>query len=679
MESVMRFWGCAMRDRSNETSLALDGTVKREQCSEPTQLRNLNRTNRLMRGGRSVALILALVGAGITGIARGQVVTEFPVLTASSQPPAITAGPDGNLWFTEGVGNNIGRITTAGVVTEFPVLTASSGLFGIAAGPDGNVWFTEYTANNIGRITPAGVVTEFPVLTASSKPTYIAAGPDGSLWFTEYLGNKIGRITPAGVVTEFPVLTASSALYGIAAGPDGNRWFTEGVGNNIGRITTAGVVTEFPVLTASSGLYGIVAGPDGSLWFTEYIGNNIGRITTAGVVSEFPVPTASSQLTDIAAGPDGNLWFTEYLGNKIGRITTAGIVTEFPVLTVSSGLYGIAAGPDGNVWFTEYTANNIGRITTRPLTPQPVTADAHAQTGSNSNLNGVLEPGETVQVAPSWKNTLTAAQGFTGTATNLTGPAGPTYTINTASANYGSVAGGATQDCNTATGDCYLMTVSGARPVADWDVTFTETLSLSPIVPGSIVATRTIHVGESFSDVPTSNPDYAFIENLLHNGITGGCAGGGYCPSSSVTRAQMAVFLMKSKLGKGEMPPPATGTVFSDVPASNPFAPWIEQLAGFGITGGCGDGKYCPNDPVTRAQMAVFLLKTQHGSLYTPPACTGVFSDVPCPSQFANWIVQLFHENVTSGCGSGMYCPNNPVNRGQMAVFLVKAFGLQLN
>ena len=164
MEFVMRFWGCAMRGRSNETSVALDGTVKCEHCAELTPLRNLNRNNRLLRRGRSVALILALVGACLTGIARGQVVTEFSIPTVSSQPPAITAGPDGSLWFTEGVGNNIGRITTAGVVTEFPVLTASSGLFGIAAGPDGNVWFTEYTANNIGRVTPAGVVTEFPVL-----------------------------------------------------------------------------------------------------------------------------------------------------------------------------------------------------------------------------------------------------------------------------------------------------------------------------------------------------------------------------------------------------------------------------------------------------------------------------------------------------------------------------------
>ena len=67
------------------------------------------------------------------------------------------------------------------------------------------------------------------------------------------------------------------------------------------------------------------------------------------------------------------------------------------------------------------------------------------------------------------------------------------------------------------------------------------------------------------------------------------------------------------------MPPPATGAVFTDVPASNPFAPWIENLAALGVTGGCGAGQYCPNNPVTRGQMAVFLSKAL-GLFWANPA-----------------------------------------------------------
>jgi hypothetical protein len=74
--------------------------------------------------------------------------------------------------------------------------------------------------------------------------------------------------------------------------------------------------------------------------------------------------------------------------------------------------------------------------------------------------------------------------------------------------------------------------------------------------------------------------------------------------------------------------------------------------------------------------MAVFLLKAEHGSSYTPPDCAGTFGDVPCPSVFANWIEQLASEAITGGCGSGNYCPLNNNTRGQMAVFISKTFKL---
>src|SRR5215831_10953408 len=107
-----------------------------------------------------------------------------------------------------------------------------------------------------------------------------------------------------------------------------------------------------------------------------------------------------------------------------------------------------------------------------PLQPVFAAIDSHQMTGSMSNVNGFLEPGETVQVSPFWTNVSGSALAFTGTASNLTGPAGPTYTIEDASADYGILAGGSTTDCNGATGDCYLMTVSGARPAVHWDATF---------------------------------------------------------------------------------------------------------------------------------------------------------------------------------------------------------------
>jgi hypothetical protein len=185
-----------------------------------------------------------------------------------------------------------------------------------------------------------------------------------------------------------------------------------------------------------------------------------------------------------------------------------------------------------------------------------------------------------------------------------------------------------------------------------------------------------------FSDVPAAHPFHAFVETLIANGIAAGCGGESYCVDAPVTRAQMAVFLLKGKHGLCYQPPTATGTVFGDVHPGDFAADWIEALAAEGITGGCGGGNYCPQNPVRRDQMAAFLLKAEHGSDYTPPACIPIpivgFDDVPCPSLFADWIQQLAAENITGGCSVSppLYCPLNDNTRGQMAVFISKTFQL---
>ena len=139
----------------------------------------------------------------------------------------------------------------------------------------------------------------------------------------------------------------------------------------------------------------------------------------------------------------------------------------------------------------------------------------------------------------------------------------------------------------------------------------------------------------------------------------------------------MAVFLLKSKYGAAHVPPPCTG-IFTDVACPGTFTDWIEELSALGVTGGCGGSDYCPTNPVTRAQMSAFLLKTDFGSAYAPPACTGtVFADVPCQGGlFDAWIEDLASRGITGGCGGGNYCPADPNTRGQMAVFLVKTFSL---
>src|SRR4029079_15919155 len=221
--------------------------------------------------------------------------------------------------------------------------------------------------------------------------------------------------------------------------------------------------------------------------------------------------------------------------------------------------------------------------------------------GVNTAGNLVWEPGETVDVRPTWRNYSGATRTIPAPLTALTRQACPTYTIIDATADYGSLSYGGSGSCL----NCYTVMVSNpaTRPATHWDATADET-----IVPDSQGQQKRwlLHIGNSFADVPSTSGFYRFIETLLHNGVTGGFNATNYCPSFTTTRDQMSVFVLVAKEGAGYQPRACTTPVFNDVPASNGFCRFIEELARRGVVTGCGGGNYCPTDPLTRAQMAIF-------------------------------------------------------------------------
>ncbi len=159
----------------------------------------------------------------------------------------------------------------------------------------------------------------------------------------------------------------------------------------------------------------------------------------------------------------------------------------------------------------------------------------------------------------------------------------------------------------------------------------------------------------NFLDVDGSHIFRSFVNTLVSNGITAGIGGGNFGVDMTTRRDQMAVFLLASKHGLCFTPPPCSG-VFGDVTCPSTFANWVEALVTAGVTSGCGGGNFCPQNAVTREQMAVFLLRMLEGSSYVPPACTTpTFGDVPCSSPFARWIEELVKRGITSGCGGGNY------------------------
>jgi len=197
-------------------------------------------------------------------------------------------------------------------------------------------------------------------------------------------------------------------------------------------------------------------------------------------------------------------------------------------------------------------------------------------------------------------------------------------------------------------------------------------------VAGNSIPVSLDETKQVFADVPLGTYYFDAVNLLYARGITDGCSTTDYCPTDDITRAEMAVFIVRSVLGFGTFTYSPT-PYFSDVPA-NAFAfEYIQKLYELGITTGCGVGLFCPNDNVTRAQMAVFIIRARYGAttVVDYPA-TPYFTDVPLGSFAFDDIQRMKEDNITSGCETTEYCPDNPVTRGDMAIFVMRGAFNQL-
>jgi hypothetical protein len=164
-----------------------------------------------------------------------------------------------------------------------------------------------------------------------------------------------------------------------------------------------------------------------------------------------------------------------------------------------------------------------------------------------------------------------------------------------------------------------------------------------------------------FSDLVGSK-FYHDILWLAEEGITTGCGNDRFCPNGTVTRGQMATFLVRA------FDLPATGHDYFGDDDSNKHESNINRLRAAGITSGCDDGRFCPDGLVTRAQMATFISK----ALELGWADEDHFWDDDDNRHEAN-INRFAEAGITSGCGGSKYCPDGLVTRGQMAAFLHRA------
>ena len=437
-------------------------------------------------------------------------------------------------------------------------------------------------------------------------------------------GNVIAFNRGAGVVVEY-------STFGIDRNPiRGNSIYSNGTANGAGGLSTLGIDL------GNAGFFGLTLNDAGDGDVGPNTNQNFPLITSA--VSSGGDTTIVGSLNSTASTTFTIDFYsnTSCLGRPQGFIQGRTYLGSTEVTTNGSGNAAIDVVLDG-------VTLEVGDV---------VTATATDPNGNTSEFSQRIVVSSTPGSGPA-----------TGAGISLSGfnfLAGATVTVGGVPATNVNVVG-----FNQIT-----ATTPSLPPGSLNNITVTNTDATTGTLPNGWIA--------DFLDVPGGHIFYSYVTTLVRNAVTVGVGGGNYGAAQDTKRQQMAVFLLKAKFGICYTPPPCTVPAFPDVPCSSNFAPWINALVAQGITGGCAGGNFCPTSPVNRQQMAVFLLKAFEGSSYTPPACTvATFTDVPCSHQFATWIYELVARNITAGCGGGNYCPGTSANRGQIATFIVKTFNLQ--
>jgi streptogramin lyase len=306
----------------------------------------------------------------------GGTLTEFALPESLQRPVFITAGADGNLWFT--ATGKIGRITPRGTITEFP-LGVDGDPAGLAAGPDKSLFVI--VGNEILRVNMTGRVTRVPLPASIDHPiTSIVTAPDGTIWFAESSknpyattspleGTVIGRISPQGTVATYPVEPSipGITISVVAARPDGGVWIA--TDEALGSMSLDGKITRYNVSSVMQVKASYATDPDGNLWIVGgfYPGGGdagiVTRVAPNGSTQFWSfsqvLPEGDSNSVIASMGREGYVWAPGKA--TLLRITLQGGITALEIpddFTIGS----MFVDKSNDLWFTEIDANKIGRI-----------------------------------------------------------------------------------------------------------------------------------------------------------------------------------------------------------------------------------------------------------------------------------------------------------------------------
>lgn len=295
--------------------------------------------------------------------------------TGTAGDAAISALPDGRVWYADKSGTRLVRI--APDLSRTPIVpgdAATGRLSGIAIGPDGQVWYTKDTANRIGHVPPeGGEGVEFETPEKHSFPTELIADRSGRLWFLASVQHYVGEVGAGGTVVVHRGPAAQGRDFtpvGVAVGADGNLWITDTGHNAVYRFDVrTKAFKRFDIPTPQAQPQAVAAAADGNVWFTMFAARRVGRITPQGAITEFSLgDLGGGAPKGIVGTADGTVWITTSGRNAV-RILPDGTVQPF---ACGSGLGRAILGPNGAPWFLDNDRGWVVEDANVPQAPRPV-------------------------------------------------------------------------------------------------------------------------------------------------------------------------------------------------------------------------------------------------------------------------------------------------------------------
>lgn len=407
---------------------------------------------------------------------------------------------------------------------------------------------------------------------------------------------------------------------------------------------------------------------------------------------------AANANVSVGASANASFQFAGFSGALSGAVTPQSILMQGPRTVTASFSGSTACEYKLNRLSGGYDADgDLGRFTISTtstcawnVTPNATWITLVSPTTGFGNGNVVFRlapnplPGPRVGTISVQNQTFSVRQEMTGCSYSLSAP----------SLNIPSLGGTFQVEVNTGLG-CFWT--AEAAPTSWIDLSN----ALARIGPGTLeftipangtnsarigaiqIAGQVVQLLQSTSSLPAPYTDVApgylfapFISLLKDSSIAFPCTPTAFCPETPVKRNEMAVFLVRAVLGTdsfqhGQIP------YFSDVPTSHPQFAFIQKLRELGVTNGCTATTYCPDALVTRGQMAAFLIRARYGLDSTqtfPFPQTQYFSDVPPGDLFYSYVQKLRQISITVGCSANAFCPGDQNLRGQLASFLARAF-----